>query len=96
LNQVDVDGKSALSDMIKIDFKSKQNEIINVFPNPSKGAVNIETSELANYSILDINGKEIANGMVNGQLELNQLAPGLYMVKVTMYDTIKNIKLIIQ
>lgn len=96
LNQVDRDGKTTLTDIIKVDFKSKQNEIINIYPNPSKGIVNIETSELANYSIMDINGKEIANGMVNGQVELNQLSAGIYIVKVTMYDTVKNIKLIIQ
>ncbi|MDI1233476.1 MAG: T9SS type A sorting domain-containing protein [bacterium] len=96
LNQVDMDGKSSLSNMIKIDFKSKQNEIVKVYPNPSKGIVNIETSELANYSIMDINGKEIVSGIVNGQTELNQLPAGMYMVKITMFDSIKNIKLIIQ
>lgn len=56
----------------------------NVFPNPAKGFVNVEVSEISQVRILDITGKVLIEKSVeagNNKINLN-LKSGLYMLQV--------------
>ncbi len=96
LVEVDLNKQTAMTDIIRIAFGASSTQKVNVYPNPSKGLVNIETDEPATYTVMDINGRLVAEGNVYGQILLNNLAPGLYMIRVTINDTVKNIKLMME
>jgi len=96
LRQVDIDGQSNLHVVRKVTFEAALDEPIKVYPNPSKGFVQISTIEPAIYTIEDVNGRLICEGEVNGMTLLNDLAPGLYMVRVTMGQNLYHVKLMMQ
>ena len=58
---------------------------VNVYPNPTTDIVTIETDEnLFNYSVYDINGREIQTGIFGStnQINLQRASNGVYFVKV--------------
>ena len=59
---------------------------VNVYPNPTTNIVTIETDEnLFNYSVYDINGREIQTGIFGStnQINLQSASNGVYFVKVS-------------
>jgi len=85
-------GVTNIDDALKID----------VFPNPSNGLFTVRFSEMPNansiINILDISGRKIASRLVTQSSEvfnLEEQAPGLYLVKTTMDSKEKVRKLII-
>ncbi len=59
---------------------------VNVYPNPTTDIVTIETDEnLFNYSVYDINGREIQTGIFGNtnQINLQSASNGVYFVKVS-------------
>ena len=71
---------------------------VNIFPNPSKGIVNLTTDDVARIEIIDITGKIVfsANIINKNTLDLSSLQKGIYMVKMYMDDFVKTEKLILQ
>ncbi|MCC6817580.1 MAG: T9SS type A sorting domain-containing protein, partial [Bacteroidia bacterium] len=96
LKQVDMSGESNYSNIRKVDFAQADGDVVRIYPNPSKGSVNIAVAEDATYSVMDINGQVISEGEVNGEVKLNDLPTGLYMVKVQVGDAVHAFKLLIQ
>ena len=59
---------------------------VNVYPNPTTDIVTIETDEnLFNYSVYDINGREIQTGIFGStnQINLQSASKGVYFLKVS-------------
>ena len=59
---------------------------VNVYPNPTTDIVTIETDEnLFNYSVYDINGREIQTGIFSStnQINLQSASKGVYFLKVS-------------
>jgi len=59
---------------------------VNVYPNPTTDIVTVETDEnLFNYSVYDINGREIQTGIFGStkQINLQSASNGVYFVKVS-------------
>ena len=78
---------AALNMLDAVEEVEIENEIISVFPNPSKGAVNIALKEgvdWTNMTVYDNIGRIIVNTMNINELEsvLNNLSSGVYTVKV--------------
>jgi len=61
-------------------------EAVTIYPNPATDIITIEFIELTEpmeYSILDISGKRLMNGLISSELEtieVNQLEPGVYFI----------------
>ena len=77
-----------------------ENEIISVFPNPSKGAVNIafkEGVDWTNMTVYDNIGRIIVNTMNINELEsvLNNLSSGVYTVKVDSEVGSQTVKVVV-
>ena len=72
---------------------------INVYPNPATDKLNIEVSENAKVQILDLTGKVIMETAVIANqiqtLEVNNLANGVYTVKVSNDKFVKMQKVVI-
>ena len=77
-----------------------ENEIFSVFPNPSKGKVNIsvkEDADITDMTVYDNIGREVFNTMNISELEntLNNLNSGVYQVKMTTETGSQTIKVVL-
>lgn len=77
------------------DFETSS---FNVYPNPVKDVLNIESKEsVDNITIYDILGKVVLQenpGTISPAINMSSLAPGSYLVKVTIGNTSKTVKVL--
>ncbi|WP_298546265.1 T9SS type A sorting domain-containing protein [uncultured Aquimarina sp.] len=76
------------------------NEVF-IYPNPVTDQVNLslDTTETSTYTISDVNGKTILKGVINEgsvSLDINGLAKGLYLLKVSNRSKVLTRKIIKQ
>lgn len=73
------------------------NNIVNIYPNPSSGNVNINVTQRSNIKIIDLTGKIIESYDVNenSEISFNQ-KPGMYFVEVNSEEGRSVHKIIIQ
>jgi len=91
LRQVDLDGRSGFSEIRSIRNGSKQ-ITVSVYPNPSRGATNVsipEGSGMMDISLNDLTGKSVQrwNSVNMRSLQLNNLKPGIYMLRINFRET---------
>lgn len=91
LRQVDLDGKSSYSEIRSVRNGSK-NLLLSVYPNPSRGITNISIPDgvgMVDVSLEDFTGKTIQryNGINRNNLQLTNMKPGLYVVRVFVRET---------
>jgi hypothetical protein len=80
----------------------KDVQLITAFPNPTSSTIKIVTQDTKidglNYKLYDLLGKEILSGDITSnqtELDLNNLMPAVYFIKVFRYNsTIKYFKII--
>ncbi len=102
LKQVDNDGKSTYSKVVKVNFTKLPG--IRISPNPASSYlyVNLENiNAAATLQLIDVNGKLIqqhliSQGTVNKAISLNGLVKGLYTVKVITKEKVATKKLLVQ
>ena len=73
--------------------------LFNLYPNPSKGMVNVEAKSISEYTILNLAGQTVQVGTFNkgiNQLNVEHLPSGTYFVKVTAEHTNAQHKLILK
>ena len=87
-------------DLLEVYFGS-----IDLYPNPTSGAIYIDNKgsiEVFNYTISDVNGKEIAmkenaiNGTETTEISLEGLEPGIYMIRIHNTEAEKTFRVIKQ
>lgn len=74
-----------------------ENKIINIYPNPATNSLTIGTEEMVNVKISDLTGKTVLNiAQANSEKTINieSLAPGMYMVNVSNQNINETIKLL--
>ena len=82
------------------DVEFADNEILSVFPNPSKGKVQISVKEgvvVNDITLYDITGKMLYNTMNINEMEanLNNLSSGVYTVKVNSESGSQTLKVVL-
>lgn len=79
-------------------------ELLRIYPNPAQNDVRLALEGLAEaqatYSILDINGRKVAQGMIDvydgfGHIALNSLPNGVYVLQVQANNALHQTKLVI-
>ena len=88
LKQVDLDGKTDLSDPVSINFDLEKNEI-SIYPNPASSQINFTgVQKGAVVSLFDIQGKEIlSQKIIDPTLQLpSAIKNGLYMMIIKTND----------
>lgn len=81
-----------------VSVSNVKNSNVNVYPNPAKSIINIEAlSKISNVKILNIYGKELAS--INAEtnttnVNIENLLPGTYMLRVTADDKVSTSKFI--
>ena len=91
LRQVDLDGRATYSE-IKAVRTGNGTIILSVYPNPSRGTTNVALpSGVGTYdvSVDDFTGKSVQrfSGLTTSNLQLNNLKPGMYMLRVSIRAT---------
>lgn len=68
----------------QVGLENEHINTINVYPNPSSDFINIQNVN-SPFSIVDINGKTVLNGVLNPEnssINLKDLEPGLYFINI--------------
>jgi Secretion system C-terminal sorting domain len=87
LKQVDFDGKTTLSPVVKIQCNTSIVNALRVYPNPTnQGKVFVKGwTEAGRYFLVNAMGQAVKNGQLQGDLpaiELSGLAPGIYFLNI--------------
>ncbi len=65
-----------------------KNNNLNVYPNPSKEFITVENIvKDTEYSIIDLSGKIIQFGKTNGQIDVQFIKKGMYVLKISDKET---------
>lgn len=56
---------------------------VSVYPNPTKGILNIDAENITQIEVYDISGKRLASYGGQSQIDLSGLSKGIYLVKLT-------------
>lgn len=57
-------------------------EIVKIYPNPTNSTATIKGFENANVEVISMNGRRILQKQNDGKLDLSQLEPGIYIVRM--------------
>ena len=92
----DNDGRISYYDVKQVTIGSVSTDVI--YPNPTKGLLQIKSSNMKSIDILDASGKllvtyKVPTGQVLSQLNLSSLKAGNYMVKIATTDGVITKKL---
>lgn len=104
LRQVDLDGKFTFSAVRQVNFNGKDQQEITVYPNPSRGFVNVLASKSntpVQYSITNMSGKSVQSGVLRADgtvntLNIQTLPAGIYMIQVRDENGPRTSKLVVQ
>jgi WD40 repeat protein len=81
-------------------IEQRNNDLFELYPNPAIGHVNIyfgQNSDVSNISIYDLNGKLLKRiEDTKSPFNLQDFAPGIYIVQAKINGMIKNLKLVKQ
>ena len=92
IRQIDINGKSATTDIRAVRGVDQAGKTI-VYPNPSfDGKVNVvfeDASAIRDVSLIDMSGRIIKqwNGVSNNNLQIDNLVPGFYSLRVVVRET---------
>lgn len=70
----------------------KLTTLFDIYPNPSSGIIQWNSNEIQSVKVLDLNGKEVQNHVVdlaNRQLNLGELSNGMYIVEFNLLNNNK-------
>ncbi len=98
---MDDDGDNWFLDNVKLEFVSEiediANNLVNIYPNPSTGLVNITATENSTIKVVDIAGRIVEEFSVNAFEEINfTQSAGMYVVQVESNGNASTHKLIIK
>ncbi len=93
LRQIDMDGKSELSNIINVTVNDKPK--IQIYPSPTQMFLHIKgLSEDTHYTIIQANGEVLQSGQISTDTPINvqNLMPGMYYLKINdqVLEIIKN------
>jgi hypothetical protein len=91
LRQVDYDGRVAFSE-VKAIRTGNGSIVLSVYPNPSRGTTNVAIPAgvgSVDVSVDDFTGKSVQrfSGLNTQNLQLTNLKPGMYMLRVSIRAT---------
>jgi len=97
LKQVDKDAKFVFSRIAKVDMGKKYTIVIS--PNPAKGSITIDGIENFRYiHLIDVNGKLVKQWQRSndGRYDIQDIKPGVYLLRLINWDEMQTHKLIIE
>ena len=69
---------------------------INIYPNPIKNTINIDSILEFEFLIYSLDGKEIKKGNTQNTIDVNNIKSGIYLLKLISYDKQTTKKIIVK
>ncbi len=102
LQQIDNDGKTATESQVIYIYREYTGNAVHVYPNPSKGMVNIDfissKNDITTIKVLDMTGRIVqlvatntSKGKNNVQIDIQGLANGFYTLQIVNNDNLISI-----
>jgi hypothetical protein len=88
--------------MVRVNSVNAVEEVLlhemKVYPNPSKGVLNIELKGAFSYEVIDLNGRMVLAGKGSNasKVELSNLADGLYRLQVLNEKGMRSENILVQ
>ena len=99
LKQVDIDERSKYSNIVRLNYNKDGNQPTIVYPNPTKGVINILVGDLSVIGkeaiISDMNGRVLKKVIItaaNQHIDLSTYPNGLYLIKLSNDEVLKVVK----
>jgi len=91
--------ETTVENTLSVDSFEQEVKSISIYPNPAQSEINFKTNinlnDNANYSIIDISGKVVINGIVaNKKVDVSNLTTGLYFVSLDVNGIKQTLKFI--
>ncbi|MEI6595157.1 MAG: T9SS type A sorting domain-containing protein [Bacteroidota bacterium] len=91
IRQTDFDGNSTLSDVRVININQSTNQPINIYPNPARDELHIETTgnEKIVVQLFDLTGKNVVENFIftnSTIINTSSLYQGIYFIRITDAD----------
>lgn len=95
LRQIDLDGSFALYGPVQVTFTAAE---LSVFPNPAGNELRFNRQlEAATVTLLEGTGRTLRNVTVaNGRMDVSNLRPGIYLVRVEQGNTVETLRFVKQ
>lgn len=94
IKQIDLDGKSYLSQIKEVNFEKVAE--LSVYPNPSNdGAVNVVLEGIFTYNVSDMFGRQVVSGSAHNSTVLNKLDKGIYYLLIESNERTERVKIIV-
>jgi len=79
-----------------VGVNENQENKISVFPNPTENFITIEVKNSTNYSLVDLNGRTLQNGVINNNdnIDLSSLNSGSYILRLSNENGSQNLPII--
>jgi hypothetical protein len=103
LKQIDLDGKETYSAVKVVNFNAN-GATVSVYPNPTKGRVNVNVSDVTGkifYNITQLTGRTVLSGSFSSgtnanAIDVSRLSAGTYIINITGDNFSKSEKLMLQ
>jgi transforming growth factor-beta-induced protein len=79
-----------------VGVNENQENKISVFPNPTENFITLEVKNSTNYSLVDLNGRTLQNGVINNNdsIDLSSLNSGSYILRLSNENGSQNLPII--
>jgi len=88
-NWTNIDSQSYFSEDCSLGIEDQNDNAIKFYPNPINDIITIYSRERATFSVVDIKGQNILNGILTegeNRLDLSNLTSGLYFIKMKVIN----------
>jgi len=75
---------------------TSENSPVHIYPNPSKGTLNIYSADGGNYQIYDRAGRLVKSGKLDSDTRIEGLITGVYFITVQSGDNRYSQKLMVE
>jgi hypothetical protein len=71
-----------------------ENVMSQIFPNPVNSVLRINSDELLDYQIFNLQGLKIASGSMKNELNIDNLENGVYQINLTLNKESRSFKIV--
>lgn len=93
--QIIDNNKVVATSKILVVNRLQSETVVAPYPNPSNGSIQFNTTEESDYSIIDNNGRIVANGKSTGLTTIDQLSAGVYILQINSASNSSSHKFIV-
>ena len=84
------------ADQLHVGINTIKNDVLSLYPNPTKGEIFIESSgnqtDFILFSVYNIMGENVLKGKTNNKISLNLISPGFYFIELKIQNKLKVFK----